>query len=89
MSVGCSCEEVSYCNSKNRPALEAVGVVEVLVVVRASNTKAANESFFDSGVDENESKADNRCDRMVVFPEPVSPLETLSAYMIYGARLQS
>ena len=41
-----------YCSSKNKPALDAVGVVAVLVVVRASKTKAAKDSFFDSGVDE-------------------------------------
>ncbi len=65
---------MSYCNSKKRPAFDAVGVVAVLVVVRASKTKAANDNFFDSGVDENERRADRRCDRMVVFPAPVSPL---------------
>ena len=45
-----------------------------LVVVRVSNTKAARESFVDSGVDEKESIEDNRWDLMVVLPEPDSPL---------------
>jgi hypothetical protein len=74
MRVGCNDEAVSYCNSKNRPALEAVGVVAVLVVVRASNTNAANESFFDNGVEEKDSREDKRWERMVVLPAPVSPL---------------
>lgn len=42
---------VSYCSSKKRPALDAVGVVTDLVVVRLSKTNAAYESLFDSGVD--------------------------------------
>ena len=49
-------------------------MVAVLVVVRASNTNAANDSFFESGVDENWRNDERRCERMVVFPEPVSPL---------------
>lgn len=52
ISVGCRVEDVSYCNSKNRPALEAVGVVTDFVVVSVSNTKEAKDSFFESGVDE-------------------------------------
>ena len=45
-----------------------------LVVVRVSNTKAARESFVDSGVDEKDRIEDNRWDLMVVLPEPDSPL---------------
>lgn len=67
-------EDGSYCNSKNRPALDAVGVVTDLVVVRVSNTKAANDSFVESGVEEYDKREDRRCERMVVFPDPVSPL---------------
>ena len=51
ISVGCKVAEVSYCNSKKRPAFEAVGVVTDLVVVRVSKTKAAKESFLERGVD--------------------------------------
>ena len=51
-----------------------MGVVRDLVVVRVSNTKAARESFVDSGVDENDNIEDNRWDLMVVLPEPDSPL---------------
>ncbi len=78
MSVGFIVDEASYCNSKKRPALDAVGVVRDLVVVSVSNTKAARESFVDSGVEENERIEDNRCERMVVLPEPDSPLPTIS-----------
>ena len=74
MSVGCKADAVSYWSSKNKPAFEAVVVVAVLVVVRASKTKAANESFFDSGVAENESRDERRWERMVVLPAPDSPL---------------
>lgn len=52
MRVGCRLDEVLYCSSKKRPAFDAVGVVTDLVVVRVSKTNAANESFFESGVDE-------------------------------------
>lgn len=52
ISVGWSSEAVLYCSSKKSPAFEAVGVVAVLVVVRASNTNAAKESFLERGVDE-------------------------------------
>ena len=75
MSVGWSVEDVSYCNSKKRPALEAVGVVTDLVVVSESKTKAAYESLFDNGVDVWFKSEDRRCDRIVVFPEPLSPLQ--------------
>jgi hypothetical protein len=51
-----------------------VGVVTDLVVVRVSNTKAAYESFEESGVDEKDKNEDNKCERMVVFPDPLSPL---------------
>ena len=51
-----------------------MGVVEVLVVVSASNPKAPNDSYFDSGVDVNERRDVRRCERTVVFPEPDSPL---------------
>lgn len=44
------------------------------VVVKLSKTKAAREILEDSGVDENARKEDRRCDRMVVLPEPDSPL---------------
>ena len=67
-------EAVSYWSSKNKPAFDAVGVVAVLVVVRASKTNEAKESFLESGVEVNSSKADKRCERMVVFPAPDSPL---------------
>ena len=45
-------EEASYCNSKNSPDFEAVGVVRDFVVVNVSKTNAANEIFVDRGVDE-------------------------------------
>lgn len=67
-------DPVSYWSSKKSPALDAEGVVAVFVVVRESNTYAANESLFDSGVAENESSDVKRCDRRVVFPDPDSPL---------------
>jgi hypothetical protein len=51
-----------------------VGVVTDFVVVSVSNTKAAREILVDRGVEENESNEDKRCERMVVFPDPVSPL---------------
>ena len=44
-------DDVSYWNSKKRPALEAVGVVTDFVVVRVSKTKAAYESLLERGVD--------------------------------------
>ena len=55
--------------------MDAVGVVTDLVVVRVSKTNAAYDSFEDSGVEEKERKDDNRCERMVVFPDPLSPLD--------------
>ena len=76
MSVGFIVDEASYCNSKKRPAFDAVGVVKDFVVVNVSNTKAARESFVDSGVDEKERIEESRCERMVVLPEPDSPLQS-------------
>ena len=49
-------------------------MVRDLVVVRVSNTNAARESFVDKGVEENERNEERRCERIVVFPEPDSPL---------------
>ena len=77
MSVGFAVDEASYCSSKKRPAFEAVGVVTDLVVVSVSKTNAASESFVDSGVAEKERIEERRWERMVVFPEPDSPLEKL------------
>ena len=74
MRRGLTVEEASYCSSKKRPDLDAVGVVAVLVVVNVSKTKAARDSLVDSGVDEKFSRAESKCDRMVVFPAPDSPL---------------
>jgi hypothetical protein len=70
-------EDESYCSSKNKPALEAIGVVTDFVVVRVSKTKAARDSFVDKGVEENERKEDRTWERTVVFPEPDSPLRYL------------
>jgi hypothetical protein len=55
--------------------LDAVGLVRDFVVVKVSKTKAANDSLVERGVDDNERKDDNRCERIVVFPEPGSPLQ--------------
>lgn len=52
ISVGWREVEVSYCSSKNRPALEATCVVIDLVLVRVSKMKEANDSFLDRGVEE-------------------------------------
>lgn len=76
MSVGFIVDEASYCNSKKRPAFDAVGVVKDLVVVSVSNTKAARESFVDSGVEEKDKNEESRCERIVVLPEPDSPLQS-------------
>ena len=46
------------------------------MVVRVSKTKAARESFVDSGVDEKDRIEESRCERMVVLPEPDSPLRS-------------
>lgn len=54
--------------------MDAVGVVRDLVVVNVSKTNAARDSFVDSGVEEKERMDDRRCERMVVLPEPDSPL---------------
>ena len=75
MSVGLLVDEASYCSSKKRPAFDAVGVVKDFVVVNVSNTKAARESFVDSGVEEKDRIEESRCERMVVLPEPDSPLQ--------------
>lgn len=65
---------MSYCSSKNRPAFEAVVVVTDFVVVSESKTNAAKDSFFENGVEVYWRMDERRCDRMVVFPVPVSPL---------------
>lgn len=54
--------------------MEAVCVVTDLVVVRVSKTNAAKESLEERGVEEKERKEERRCDRMVVLPDPDSPL---------------
>ena len=46
------------------------------MVVNVSKTKAARESFVESGVDEKDRNEASRCDRMVVLPEPDSPLQS-------------
>lgn len=74
MSVGLIEDDPSYCNSRKRPAFDAVCVVKDFVVVRASKTKVAYESFDERGVDEKERNDDRRCERMVDFPDPFSPL---------------
>ena len=76
MSMGFIVEEASYCSSKKSPAFDAVGVVRDFVVVSVSNTKAARESFVESGVDEKDRIEESRCERMVVLPEPDSPLRS-------------
>jgi hypothetical protein len=58
--------------------LEAVGVVNDFVVVSVSKIKAAYDNLDDNGVDENDKKEESRCERMVVFPEPLSPLRICS-----------
>jgi hypothetical protein len=80
IKVGFTEDEPSYCSSRKRPALEAVGVVTDFVVVKVSKTKAAKESLEESGVDEKDRKEDNRCERRVVFPEPLSPLKPWVRY---------
>lgn len=74
IKVGLTDDEASYCNSKNRPAFEAVWVVRDLVVVKVSKINAAQDNFVDKGVDENERNDDSKCERRVVFPDPLSPL---------------
>ena len=78
MSVGLTVEDVSYWSSKNRPALDAVGVVAVLVVVKVSKTYAARDSFVDNGVEDLLSSAESKWERIVVLPEPDSPLQNIS-----------
>jgi hypothetical protein len=75
MRVGNMADEVSYCNSKKSPALDAFGVRADLVVVRVSNIYAAYESLLESGVAEYERKDERRCDLRVVLPDPDSPLK--------------
>lgn len=74
MRVGFAVDDASYCSSKKSPALDAVGVATDLVVVSVSKINAASESFVDNGVEEKESMEERRWDRIVVFPEPDSPL---------------
>lgn len=76
MSVGLTVEDVSYWSSKNRPALDAVGVVAVLVVVKVSKTYAASDNLVDNGVEDLLRSAESKWERIVVFPEPDSPLQT-------------
>lgn len=78
MRVGLTAEDVSYWSSKNKPALEAVGVVAVLVVVKVSKTYAASDSFEDNGVEDLLSRAVSRWERIVDLPEPDSPLQMIS-----------
>ena len=60
-------------------------VVRDLVVVRVSKTKAASESLVDRGVEENERIEERKCDRIVVLPEPDSPLmATCISTMVSG-----
>jgi hypothetical protein len=73
--------DVLYCSSSRSPDLEAMGVVSDLVVVKASKTKLACSTFFDSGVAEYESSDRSRCPRRVVFPEPDSPLSRVRRYV--------
>ena len=54
ISVGCVADVVSYWSSKNKPALDAEGVVADFVVVRESKMYAAKDNLFESGVDEKE-----------------------------------
>lgn len=68
-------DDPSYCNSKKRPAFDAVWVVKDLVVVKASKTKVAKVTFEERGVDDNERNDDRRWDRIVDFPDPFSPLD--------------
>jgi hypothetical protein len=56
--------------------LEAVGVVKDLVVVRVSKTKAAYDNLEESGVEEYDRSDERRWERIVVFPAPLSPLDT-------------
>jgi hypothetical protein len=69
---------VLYWSSSRRPDLEAMGVVSDFVVVKASKTKLACSIFLDKGVAEYESRDLSVCPRMVVFPEPDSPLGELA-----------
>ena len=46
----------------------------VLVVVKVSKTYAASDNFVERGVEDFASSADNRWDRIVVLPDPDSPL---------------
>ena len=53
-------------------------MVAVFVLVRVSNTYAASEIFCDRGVEDFARRAVNRCDRIVVLPDPDSPLSSIS-----------
>jgi hypothetical protein len=76
--------EVLYWSSSMSPDLEAEGVVSDLVVVNASKTKLAHSIFLDKGVAEYERRCLSMCPRIVVFPEPVSPLDPL-AYAVLSS----
>lgn len=78
MSVGLTVEVVSYWSSKNKPALDAVGVVAVFVVVKVSKTYAASDNFVDNGVEDLLSSAESKWERIVVLPDPDSPLQNIS-----------
>lgn len=69
--------------------MEAVGVVTDLVVVRVSKIKAAYESLEESGVDEKDRNDDSRCERMVVLPDPLSPLDFHVSSVSQGFLLES
>ena len=43
-------------------------------MVKVSKTKAASDSFDERGVEDNERNDERRCERIVVLPEPDSPL---------------
>ena len=51
-------------------------MVADLVVVNVSNTKAARDNLLERGVDEYERSDERRWERIVVLPEPDSPLRT-------------
>ena len=57
------------------------------VVVSVSKTKAARESFVDNGVEENDRMEERRCERMVVLPEPDSPLSGLLELPIFLSKM--
>jgi hypothetical protein len=57
--------------------------VAVLVVVSVSKTYAASETLLDSGVDDLLRSEARRWDRMVVFPDPDSPLIKTVSLIIF------